>query len=347
MDLEISTQQKIVSKVFAFVYLSAFCSNYVQIAGLWSSDGILPAEMIVSSSPLRFFLPYIEKLVIFIPSLGSYSYTDTLLYVISGSGILLSLASLCFNVMENSITFFLLWVLYYFFFSIGGTFLSFQWDILLLESGFLAIFYVKVPIIIKNNQMQIIAREMLRWLLFRYIFGSGVLKLLSKCPTWWSLTALYYHYETQCLPTPLSWYFHQLPQIFQRFSVAFTYFALIFTPPLFFAPVRSLRIFSGLIQIIMQILILITGNYNFFNILSIALYGIFRIFILFDDFFFDFREYFEVTKKRMIFFNLPWVIFRQIMFIAGYFLFIIPPEAISNSFIPFSISDFESSVRHM
>ena len=271
MDLEISIQQKVVSKIFAFTYLCAFTSNYVQIAGLWSSDGILPADLIISSTPLSAFVPYISLITFYIPSLQAYSDTDTLLYIISGLGFALSLSSLCLACMENSLTFSLLWLCYYYFFTIGGTFLSFQWDILLLEVGFMAIFYVRVPFTTGILQSQVFARELLRWLLFRYTFGSGMVKLLSNCPTWWSLTALYYHYETQCLPTPLSWYFHQLPDIFQRFSVAVTYFILIFTPPLFLLPVRSLRIFAGVCQLVLQILIALTGNYNFFNILSIGL----------------------------------------------------------------------------
>ena len=226
MDLEIVIQQKLVSKIFAFVYLSAFASNYIQIAGLWGRDGIAPAELIITSSSLNELIPIVSWLISYFPFLEEYSTTDTLLYLISGGGILLSLLSICFSCIENSLTFACLWLLYLYFFSIGNVFLSFQWDILLLEVGFLLIFYVKLPYYSKITELQLFARELLRWLLFRYIFGSGNVKLLSKCPTWWSLSALYYHYETQCLPTPLSWYFHQLPELFQRFSVVFTYFAL-------------------------------------------------------------------------------------------------------------------------
>jgi hypothetical protein len=271
MDLEISIQHRLVCTIYAGVYLSAFASNYVQIAGLWGTDGILPAEKLIDRTPLAAFLPYIQILISYFPSLSSHSHTDTLLYCLSGLGILISLSATLFKSCNNSLSFFIMWALYYYFYNIGDTFLSFQWDILLIESGFLMIFYARMPFQQKPGHTQICAREMIKWLLFRYIFSSGNVKLLSKCPTWWDLSALYYHYETQCLPTPISWFFHQLPKFFQRFSVAMTYYILILTPPLFFVPIRSCRIYAGLMQIFMQVLIIITGNYNFFNIMTIGL----------------------------------------------------------------------------
>lgn len=56
---------------------------------------------------------------------------------------------------------------------------------------------------------------MLRWLFFRLMYLAGIVKLTSRCPTWWGLTAMIWHYESQCLPTPAAWYAHQLPHWFQ------------------------------------------------------------------------------------------------------------------------------------
>ncbi len=82
---------------------------------------------------------------------------------------------------------------------------------------------------------------MIRWLLFRFMFLSGLsislirfscllspnigisqkgaVKLLSQCPTWWNLTALHYHYETQCVPNAMAWFAHHLPDCIQRFHL--------------------------------------------------------------------------------------------------------------------------------
>jgi hypothetical protein len=75
----------------------------------------------------------------------------------------------------------------------------------------------------------------------------------------------------QCIPTPLAWYAHQLPEWFQKLSVVGTYFVEIPIPFLFFAPAKSLRIAAFYIQIFFQLCIILTGNYNFFNLLTCVL----------------------------------------------------------------------------
>lgn len=111
----------------------------------------------------------------------------------------------------------------------------------------------------------------MRWLLFRLMYLSGIVKLTSGCPTWWGLTAMDWHYESQCLPTPLAWYAHQLPSWMQQFSVVAVYVIEIGFPFVYFAPLRSLRLLAFLGQVLLMALIMLTGNYNFFNILTIVL----------------------------------------------------------------------------
>src|SRR2546421_4025531 len=143
---------------------------------------------------------------------------------------------------------------------IGQTFLGYQWDYLLLEAGFLAIFLVPtLPRI-----------WLFRWLLFRLMLLSGPAKLLSGDPTWRSLTALQYHYETQPLPTRFAWYFHQLPAGFQKFSVLYMFFVELVVPFLMFAP-RRIRHFAAAATIVLQTFVFITGNYAFFNLMDVAL----------------------------------------------------------------------------
>ena len=111
----------------------------------------------------------------------------------------------------------------------------------------------------------------LRYLLFKLMFMSGVVKIQADCPTWKHLTALEFHFATQCLPGPLSWYAHQLHPLLLRLSVAVT--MLIEIPLTFFliAPTQTMRSFGAKWQILLQIVIMLTGNYNFFNLLTIAL----------------------------------------------------------------------------
>ena len=130
----------------------------------------------------------------------------------------------------------------------GQDFWSFQWDILLLEAGFLAIF------LDESHGRQ----WLFRWLLFRLMFMSGLVKLLSGDAAWRNLTALGYHYETQPLPTPLAWYMFQLPGWFQKASTAVVFLTELLVPLLIFAPAR-LRQIAAYLLIGLQVLILLTG----------------------------------------------------------------------------------------
>jgi len=112
--------------------------------------------------------------------------------------------------------------------------------------------------------------RLFRWLLCRLMFLSGAVKLASGDPSWRSFRALPVHYQTQPLPTPLAWYFFQLPGWFQRMSVAFVFFVELLVPLLVLAP-RRIRMLAAFAITLLQVLILITGNYAFFNFLTIGL----------------------------------------------------------------------------
>ena len=149
--------------------------------------------------------------------------------------------------------------------------MMFQWDKLLLEVGFLTILFAPITPSSKPGVVTKLIRELIRWLMFRLMFGSGIAKLLSNWPTWWGLTALNYHFESQPLPNGISWYAHHLPDAIKKFGVLDMFIVELLLPILFYAPLRSLRIFSGIRQNIFMISIMMTGNYNFFNILAMVI----------------------------------------------------------------------------
>jgi len=183
----------------------------------------------------------------------------------------------------------MLWFLYYSMLPVGQIFLRYQWDALLWESGFLAFLVAPWNIVLlpwkcgkytffKCRQFRNTSRHhdsvtlwLVKWLLFRLMFASGVVKLTYMDTTWWDLSALNWHYESQCIPTPVAWYFQKLPAWFHRLCVVLTYVIEIGIPFLAFAPVRILRVFVYCSEVFLQLLILLTGNYNFFNLLTIVL----------------------------------------------------------------------------
>ncbi len=248
------------------IYLIAFLSLWVQVHGLIGSNGILPADQ---------FLAAVRQQVgtsgyHLVPTLFWLNPSDLCLHLLCAGGVVLSLVLIAG--FFPTWTLVGLWAFYLSLVSVGQVFLSFQWDVLLLETGFLAIFFTPLQIRDTLSRASQPSRAFLwlsRWLLFRLMFASGFVKLASD-EVWRNLTALNYHYETQPLPTSIAWYVHQLPEWFQQISAIGMFAVELVIPFLIFAP-RRLRT-AGCIGLVgLQILIILTGNYCFFNLLTIAL----------------------------------------------------------------------------
>lgn len=249
------------------VYFCAFASLWPQILGLIGSRGILPARdflgaVAAQAGPGRFWLA---------PTLAWLDPSDHALRLLCAAGMLLSLL-LTLGILPVP-TLAGLWLLYLSLVSVGQDFLGFQWDTLLLETGFLAIFFAPaavLPRFASETPPSRLALWLLRWLLFRLMFGSGVVKLASGDPAWHGLTAMAFHYETQPLPTPLAWLLHLLPLSFQKFSTLGVLVVELAAPFLIFGPRRGRLAGAGLL-VGLQVLILLTGNFAFFNYLTLAL----------------------------------------------------------------------------
>ena len=249
-------------RLLGLIYLSAFVSFAVQAQGLIGSHGILPLKELVDVAggrlgSQRFYL---------MPMLFWWNSSDTAIQIVCWAGAVFSLL-LVFNIAAR-LSLFLLYVLYLSLLYGGQEFMTFQWDTYLLETGFLALLlsFARMPGI-----------WLLRWLLFRFMFMSGVVKLLSGDPNWWNLSALSFHFLTQPLPTPLAWYAAQLPAPFLRFATGTVFFIELILPFLIFCP-RRLRFFGAFGILLLQICILLTGNYNWFNLQTALL-----CLLLFDD----------------------------------------------------------------
>jgi lipase maturation factor 1 len=241
-------------RTLGLIYLVAFVSFGVQALGLIGSRGILPfGEYLQVAREGGGAGAYWN-----VPTLLWLLPTDTALKGVWLAGCLAAAGAVCGRWQRPALAVcFVCWLSLS---SVGQDFYSFQWDILLLEAGFLAIFA-------DGTRIRIM---LFRWLLFRLMFFSGAVKLLSHDVTWRLLAALNFHYYTQPLPTPLAWYTQQLPGWFQKASVGVVFLVEILVPFLFFAP-RRIRRVAAWITIGLQIVILLTGNYTFFNWLTIAL----------------------------------------------------------------------------
>src|SRR5579863_5191472 len=269
LPLQFAKTEWLFLRLLAAIYLIAFASLSVQITGLIGARGILP---------LGGYLAAVSKALgargyWSVPTIFWLAHADWFLKAACTAGVVMALLLLP-GILKGAWERLLLAGLYLLYLSLsvaGQDFLSFQWDSLLLETGFLAIF-------LGNSRVVIL---LFRWLLFRLMFLSGVVKLTSHDPVWRDFTALAFHYMTQPLPTPLAWYMYQLPVAIQRFSTASTLSIELAIPFLFFAP-RPWRFAGAALALFLQVLIFLSGNYTFFNLLTISL-----CVFLFDDRAFD------------------------------------------------------------
>ena len=254
-------------RLIGLVYLIAFISLWVQIEGLAGSQGILPAASYLeavsrSVGAQRYWL---------VPTLLWLDSSDFSLHVICAAGTLLS-ALLLFG-LAPLLCLILLWVLYLSLTVVCGEFLGFQWDNLLLEAGFLAILMPpaawRLPLAGATESRRL-AQGLTRWLLFRLMFASGLLKLTSGDPAWRDLTALTFHYETQPLPPWTAWYAHQLPLWLHKTSIVLMFAVELLAPLLIAAPRRARHLGAAALAGL-QSVIIATGNYGFFNLLSLAM----------------------------------------------------------------------------
>ncbi len=240
-------------RLLAFIYFSAFASMAVQIEGLIGSNGILPIATRLAA--IQGVVAGHEKFWLF-PTLFWFDASDLALNVVCFTGMVAALLVLL-NVFTRS-ALVLCFILYLSLVYGGQDFMTFQWDFFLLETGVLAIFLVSGSRIIVF---------LYHWLLARFMFMGGLVKLTSGDPTWANLSALSYHYETQPLPTPLAWYAHHLPDWFHGICVGGIFFIELIVPFLMFIPRRP-RLFAASATIGLQSVIMLTGNYNFFNFID-------------------------------------------------------------------------------
>ena len=255
------------------IYLIAFLSLGSQIIGLIGHNGILPTEQYISAAEKYFDGRNIgADRYRMLPTFCWWNASDGALKFQCAAGVVL--AVLLMTGIAPALCLFLLWLIYLSLATVCREFLGFQWDVLLLQTGFLAIFFAPFRIWpfgkTKAGAPSRAVLWMFRWLAFQLMFESGLVKLTSGDATWRNFTALTYHCETQPLPTWIGWYTHHLPVWFHQASCIVMFIIELAVPFLFFAP-RRLRIWGAIATVALQVIILLTGNYTFFNVLTLLL----------------------------------------------------------------------------
>jgi hypothetical protein len=266
------------------IYLIAFASLWPQIDGLIGANGIAPA----AETLLAMHSDYGWPVYFDVPSLFWLAPKDWCLTALCGLGCVAGLL-LIFGVIARSAAI-AAYVLYLSLISIGQPFTSFQWDALLLETGFLAIF--------TGSPLLPLAY---RFLLFRLMFESGLVKLTSHDVNWRNLHALRYHFFTQPLPTPLAYYAQHAPCWLLDFGTLAVLSIELLVPFFLFFPARLIRRTAVALLVLLQLLIALTGNYAFFNLLTVAL----CLWGLDDECYSRLKNWRLALRPSMAFVNLP------------------------------------------
>ena len=182
----------------AALFLIAFVCAANQFVPLLGERGLLPVTRFVSVVPFGAS-----------PSLFYFHPTDAAFRAAAWLGVVVSCVAIIGVAEGHAITagavWALIWILYLSFVNVGQTFYAFGWESLLLEMGFFLIFAGA-----RSTEPSIVLNWIWRWVLFRLMFGAGLIKLRGDS-CWRDLTCLDYFFETQPIPNPLSWYFHWLP----------------------------------------------------------------------------------------------------------------------------------------
>jgi hypothetical protein len=248
-----------------FVYLVAFYVAARQLAPLVGAEGLTPASL--------FFHQVSEQLggswsgFMALPSIFWWNCSDTWLRVVPWIGVVISCVVLAGY--ANALMMAVLWIFYMSIVHVGQGWYGYGWEIQMLEVGFLAIFLCPLldarPFPLRPPPWQIII--LFRWLIVRIMLGSALIKLRGDS-CWTDLTALYYHFETQPIPNPISRWFHFLPHPVLQFGVIWTFVVELGAPWFAFGP-RWPRYIAGALIVSFQLTLIVSGNLSFFNWLTI------------------------------------------------------------------------------
>ena len=257
------------------IYFSAFFSLLFQIRGLIGPEGILPANQ------------YLQAVAHSFGTARGVWFAPTLLWMASGSHMPMALCwvgmaasvLLVFNMWPRGMLV-ICFLCFISFVSAGQDFANYQSDGMLLEAGFISLFFAPPgfrPGYGSEFRPSRASLFLLQWEWFRIYFESGVAKIAGGDPEWRNFTAMDEYYQNGPLPTWIGWYVQHLPHWFHAFATGATLVLELGLVWMLFLP-RRWRIVCFFIVTPWEAMVILTGNYAFLNYLVLIL-G----FLLLDD----------------------------------------------------------------
>jgi len=255
-------------RALGLIFLSAFYSFAFQIHGLIGERGILPAR------------DYLAQVHTVLGGIKQFWYAPTLLWIGAGDTaltVLIAAGVACSVLLVANVwpklSVALCTMLFLSCIAALQDFSSYQSDGMLLEAGFLSIFFAPRgvwPRLGVENPPSRWSLFMLRWEWFRIYFESGLVKLLSGDRHWRDLTAMDEYYQNGPLPTWIGWYVQHLPHWYHAATVVITLVVELAIVWAVFLP-RPFRLLCAAAVTALQIGIIATANYAFLNYLVLVL----------------------------------------------------------------------------
>jgi hypothetical protein len=255
----------VILRLLGLVYAVAFLVAANQLVPLVGEHGLTPA------------VDYLHRIhtsvgssfsgMMGLPTLFWFGISDRGLTAFAWAGFALSLVVVAGY--ANAIILAILWAMYMSIVHIGQIWYGYGWESQLLETGFLSIFLCPLidPRPFPSRPPPVLVLWLFRWLGFRIMVGAGLIKLRGDS-CWRDLTCMYYHYETQPIPSPISRYLHFAPHWFHKIETAWNHFAELVVPWFSFGPRRARHI-AGVLLVSFQLLLIISGNLSFLNYVTI------------------------------------------------------------------------------
>jgi hypothetical protein len=256
----------VILRLLGVIYAIAFLVLINQVIPLIGSHGLTPLTLYLE----RIAASFGSTAAGFwrLPSIFWFGHSDKILVVWAWIGFVLS--CIVAAGYANALMLAVVWFLYMSFVHVGQEWYGYGWEIQLTETGFLAIFLCPLldmrPFPKHAPPFQIMV--LFRWLIFRIMMGAGLIKIRGD-EIWRNATALYYHFETQPIPNPLSRWFHFLPQSLLKLGVWFNHLGELVAPIFVFWP-RLARHIAGVVIVLFQLNIILSGNLSFLNWLTIV-----------------------------------------------------------------------------
>jgi lipase maturation factor len=255
----------VILRLLGFVYAIAFLVAAQQLVPLIGEHGLTPATLYLDRIQAHFGSH--ASAMWHFPSVFWLGVSDRAMLIFAWAGFALSLVVL--GGYANAIILAVLWAMYMSIVHVGDTWYGYGWETQLLETGFLSIFLCPLfdPRPFPKRPPPLLVLWLFRWLGFRIMIGAGLIKLRGD-PCWRNLTCLYYHYETQPIPSPISRYLHFAPHWFHKVETAWNHFTELVVPWFSFGP-RTARHTAGVLLVGFQVLLIISGNLSFLNYVTI------------------------------------------------------------------------------